>query len=173
MADKRSVGLVMITEIPEMGRVAVLQRRGEFNHEKMGPESWPGGCQVTAHGKVEENETFERALFREIVEELGENLKHALMALRSSDDMPMREVMRSEKGRHEKVTLAVKVPMDFLGYIRLGPSSGGLVLLPETRLDEIKWLTDFGKDVGVTDRRIIAMFPDEIEAVRRAFEVLK
>lgn len=170
MIQKRSVGLVGIVEVPGMGRVAVLQRRGEFNHEKLGQESWPGGCQVTVHGGVEENETSERALVREITEELGEDF---LDCLGIGDILGAEKVMCSEKGREEVTTYALKLSVEALCRIRLGPSSGGLVLLPESRLQEVRWLSEFSKSEGVTDRRVIAMFPDEKEAVSLAFAAVK
>ncbi|GEM_PF-350157 len=72
MAEKRRVtGLLIMTELPNYGLVAVLQRRGEFNHEKMGPESFPGAMQLTVWGGVEESESMPGALFREIQEEMG------------------------------------------------------------------------------------------------------
>lgn len=61
MSIKKSVGLVILAEmLGENGTlVAVLQRRGKRNFEEGGkPESWPGGCQVTAHGTLEEGGGF-------------------------------------------------------------------------------------------------------------------
>lgn len=57
-----------MTELPKLGLVAVLQRRGEFNHEKLEKilkgedqdefgESFPGGCNLTVWGGMKENET--------------------------------------------------------------------------------------------------------------------
>lgn len=37
----------------------------------MGPESFPGACQLTVWGGVEDNETPFRAMLREIEEEIG------------------------------------------------------------------------------------------------------
>lgn len=81
---KRSVGLLVITHVNSIGLVAVLQRRGEFNHETMAPETYSGACQLTAHGKVEVGEFFVDALLREVREELG--LKFFDIVLRSYKD---------------------------------------------------------------------------------------
>ncbi len=170
MAKKVSVGLVVITDVPGMGRVAVLQRRGEFNHEKMGPESWPGGCQVTASGGAEADENFLQALRREIEEELGENF---IRALSREDVGPVQELVHLEDADLEVITYGVKMPADILGQIRLGPSSGGLVLLPEEEVGNIENLKDFDRKEGVRDRKTIALFSDAKEAVVKAFAILK
>ena len=69
---KKSVGLVVMTMLPKKDGskvlAAILQRRGTFNTEKMEPESWPGCCQVTCHGRLEEGEDFELGLFNELGE---------------------------------------------------------------------------------------------------------
>ncbi|TSC77208.1 MAG: hypothetical protein G01um101431_391 [Parcubacteria group bacterium Gr01-1014_31] len=76
MADqKRSVGLVVTTVLPDGTRVAVLQIRGEINPANLPDginESFPGGCQVTAHGRLKDYErNDDEALIREVSEELG------------------------------------------------------------------------------------------------------
>lgn len=166
---KRFVGLVVVTEVDGLGRVAVLQRRGEFNHETMKPESYPGGCQVTAHGGVEEGEDFEQALLREAEEELGNGFVRAWQ----SSGQGMQEMVRLEENGRQVRTYGVKLSAEVLGQIRLGPSSGGLVLLPEAKAPEIKNLKDYKKDGGVHMREVIAMFPDARDAVRKALLILK
>jgi len=167
VTKKVSVGLVVLTDISSMGgRVAVLQRRGEFNHEKMGAESYPGACQVTVHGKVEKSESTFTALYREFAEELG---KTALRVFLPSALKNLSNIVTEEK---EVMTYGTVLPASFLKEVQLNPSSGGLVLLTEDRMDSIQDLHSFDKKEGVTDRRIIAMFPDEKEAVRKAFRDL-
>lgn len=170
MAKKVSVGLVVLTDVPDMGgRVAVLQRRGEFNHEKMKPESFPGACQVTAHGKVEEGENRFEALGREFIEELGKAVGDLIFRLGASP-VELSRIVTEEK---EAVTYGALFPATFLQSVKLNPSSGGLVLLTEDKVDSIQDLGSFDKKEGVTDRRVIAMFPDEIEAVRQAFAQIR
>jgi len=65
------------------------------------------------------------------------------------------------------------LPKEFIKEIRLGPSSGDLLLINEQMIDAVQDLHCFNKEEGVTDRRIIAMFPDEKEAVQQAFIMLR
>ena len=167
MAKRLIVGLLVITKVDGMGRVAVLQRRGEFNHEKMASESWPGGCQVTVSGGIEEGESVYRALCRELHEELG----FAMPALMRYSRI-LKELSHTVTEEKEAVIYGVVWPASFLKEIQLGPSSGGLVLLAEDKVEGVQNLLSFGKKEGVTDRRVVAMFPDEKEAVRKAFKKL-
>lgn len=171
MSEKKlSVGvMVLLTDVPNMGRAALLQRRGEFNHEKMAPESWPGACQVTAHGKVEVYETCEQALYREISEELG---ALAVQVIRAQG-AKVPEIYHHATDQKTVFTYGMVLPASLLKCVQLGPSSGGLVLMPENQVDIIQNLNLFDKTEGVRDRKIVAMFPDEIEAVKKAFEILK
>lgn len=166
---KQSVGLVVVTEVAGLGRVAVLQRRGEFNHETTKPESYPGGCQVTVHGGVEEMESFEQALLREAEEELGEGFVRAWQA----SGQGMQEMNRLEEDSRQVITYGVKLPAEVIWKIRLGPSSGGLVFLPEAKVWEIKDLNNYKRDGGVHMREVVAMFPDSRDAVERALMLLK
>ena len=161
--SERSVGLIVLTEIPGMGICAVLRERGYFNFEKMKPESWPGACQVTAHGKLEGGERFYLAIHREVEEELGE--KFARIFLTSS---PF-EVLRLQKKNKEIVIFAIKIDHTFLIAIRLEPGSGTLRFLQKHKVDDIVDVTSFNKTEGIPDRKTVAMFPDEKEAVVKAF----
>ena len=67
---KRSVGLLVMTAI-NSHLVALLSRRGVWNYEKGGFESWPGAYQITAHGKAKGEEDVKTNLEREVGEELG------------------------------------------------------------------------------------------------------
>ncbi|MEK7555145.1 MAG: NUDIX domain-containing protein [Patescibacteria group bacterium] len=169
MAKRTSVGLVVITNLPGMGTVAVLQRRGIWNFEKGKLESWPGGCQVTAHGGVEEGEDPLRTLQREVGEELGDAMRSVLF----EDDpklRPLIEVDRHEGEKEDVITYAVKVEPDvFKKYVRLSPDSGGLSFVAPEGVADIQDLRTFDKAIGVTDLRTIAMFEDEKRAVATAF----
>lgn len=167
------MGLVVLTEVPGNpgpALVAVLQRRGEWNTEKMAPESYPGACQVTVHGKVEKGESPSSALFREIDQELGAEALEFLRrgALGPEHDFP--ELLKEETPDKLVITWGMKVPCELLRVIRLGPDSGGLRLLEREEVAFIANLNNFDKKEGVMDRTDVAMFPDEIEAVKKAFE---
>lgn len=159
---KRGVGLIMFTIVG--GKlVAVLQARGTFNPEKMQPESYPLACQVTCHGGLEDGESEEDGLLREITEELGQKISN-LVATNSSQ---LQEASRLSTTEKLMVTKALFLPdCSFLKDIRLGPASGGLRLVGQE--DEIRNLRNFSKAVGVNNGTI-ALFPDEAEAVQKGF----
>jgi hypothetical protein len=172
-----SVSLLIMTRLkitpdgPEE-LVAVLQKRGEFNHETMGPESWPGVCQLTVHGKVEHVESDKGALGRETQEELGANFVSdaRVWDVIAAD---MTEIGRVEKPGKSIVHYATEVPAAKLASFRLNASSGGLRLVTQSDLRDIQPVPNFNcnKKDGAFARRTIAMFPDEISAVKKAFEI--
>lgn len=168
---KKSVGLVLMVSI-QGEKCAVLQRRGTYNFADDKPESFPGACQVTAHGKLEEGEDFIPGLQREVAEELGLVLtlepKHlVLLVEEKKDDTPEKE------GKHV-ITYGAHLydaSLDLLRKIRLESGSGGLVLLPLSKLDQLSPLDPKAdKKDGVKDRDAYKMFADEIAAVKLAFE---
>lgn len=71
--------------------------------------------------------------------------------------------------------LIVNKTLDIEGfYITIINSSliGGLEFVTADQADAIQNLLDFDKKEGVMDLRVIAMFPDEKEAVREALKKL-
>jgi len=163
---ERSVGLIIFTEIPDIGLVAVLIERGWYNFEKIGPESWSGACQVTVHGKLEEGESFLTALRYEVEEELGSRFFNRLWDRREE----MVEVFHLLTENKEVVTFAIKIDFNMFNLIRLHASSGAIRFLRPCEISFVHDLTDYQKKGGVLDRSVIAMFPDETEAVKRAFK---
>ena len=172
-----SVSLLIMTRLkiapdgPEE-LVAVLQKRGEFNHETMGPESWAGACQLTVHGKVEPNENEKSTLQRETIEELGGNFICDGRAWEAIT-VKMVEIGRVDKPGKSIVHYATEVPPAKLASFRLNASTGGLRLVAQSDLQDIQGLPNFNanKTDGVFARRTIAMFPDEIEALKKAFAI--
>ena len=149
--------------------VAVLQRRGAFNHETLGPESWPGACQLTVHGKVEPGELNTDALWRETKEELGEGFA------KTEDDWEdvIEDVkMIGEVNKPGKTIkhCAILIPPAWLKDIRLNASTDELRLVSQADLANIQNLpATCNKQEGVRDKEALVMFPDEIEALKTAF----
>lgn len=176
---QKSIGLLILTELPDLGRVAILQIRGEFNHETMKAETFPGGCQATCHGKAEQGECLPFALFRELDGEIGKKAADMLYEIfhprQDSGYVFCPKVSESSAEGPTEIatTYAVIMPPDILRIIRLSPSSGGLRLLKENEIPLIQNLRDFDRSEGVIDRRVIAMIPDEKQAVQKAFETFK
>lgn len=184
MADQqRSVGLVVTTVLPDGRDVAVLQIRGEINPDKLPQsidESFPGGCQVTVHGRLKDCErTDDEALIRETEEELGAD------AARSVRDCIQYKRLLTQRDDPAKpvATYHLALPVDFLKQVRLGPSSGGLRLVTADEARNINALNRTDTVHGVMTRiyqtsapfaclgKLTAMFPDERKAVQRALGI--
>ncbi len=172
---KKSVGLVVVTSVPgENGNevhAVVIQRRGMWNMEKNQPESYPGCCQVTVRGKLEGEENFMEGLLREGREELGRSFAELLQSLR----LNMTPLVRKIKEKEEVVTFGVFVGYDDLHAIRLGPESGGLDIVKISEVQKQDGLIEITPEMKVAGcpPNVRAMFADEIEAVKKAFEFIK
>lgn len=170
---KRSVGLVIITRIPDPQNpgpgkfMAVLQRRGTWNTEKMKLESYPGCLQVTCHGKLEGDEGYQEALLRESCEELGKEFTTMLIS-----DISFVELVHETNDEKSVITLGAFVPAEKLRFIRLGPDTGGLDLVSAEDVYDISELTSEFKEKGPEFRYTRIMFADEIQAVKKALEII-
>jgi len=160
---KRSVGIIVITKLPGGEFAAVLQRRGVFNFEKMKRESFPGCCQVTAHGGLKEGEDFQQGLVRESVEELGPDFSIQIKGLQ--------KLSHDETTEKEVITYGTFVTWERIRQIRLSPESGGIDILPQSELGTLVEITKDMKETGCPPS-IRALFPDEIEAIKKAFDLV-
>ncbi|OGI64764.1 hypothetical protein A3H53_00535 [Candidatus Nomurabacteria bacterium RIFCSPLOWO2_02_FULL_40_10] len=167
---KKSVGVQLLGKNISGELVAILQIRSAWNAEKKCLESWPGGCQVTVHGKLKEGEDFMQALWREISEELGTEILPAVKVLR------LIELINKDNPERKIITFGAIANAEILKILLNKPknkTSGGFKMIKQNEVEKIADLQIFDKNFGVTDENIIAMFPDEKEAVRMAFEKLK
>lgn len=151
-----------------VGTVAILQTRGKFNYEKRTSETYTGATQITVHGSIKENEEESEALVREVKEELGYEVGQEIESRKNE----LIELNRIEKDGLANVNFGIILPHEYLQKVKLPPSSGGLKLLPKEKIEEISVLKKSDREHGIQDGKVIAMFPDDIEAVRLAFEKL-
>ncbi|HCC59897.1 MAG: hypothetical protein A2601_01835 [Candidatus Staskawiczbacteria bacterium RIFOXYD1_FULL_37_73] len=164
---EKSVGLVLVTEVPDLGVAAVLRERGFWNFEETDYQSWPGVCQVTVLGKLGPNETFLLALRCETEEELGTRFLNAFWP----GHKDLVEVFHEKTEEKEVVIFSAKVDFYMLNLIRLEPSTGSIRFLTQCGLDYVWDFRNFSKKAQIVpDRTMIAMFPDEAEAVKKAFK---
>jgi hypothetical protein len=105
-------------------------------------------------------------------EELGLKIKATsglkLVMEERKEDTPEKE------GKHVKTFCALPDNgIDLIKKMRLESGTGGLVLLPRSKLTSLLPLDPKGdKAEGVRDRDTYKMFADEIAAVKKAFELL-
>jgi hypothetical protein len=162
---KKFVGCVVIV-MTAGGTKVVLQRRGV-------QDSFPGACQVTAHGKVEDFDggpdgEFFNALLREMSEALGFSLTEYIRF-----HAPLIEIFHDQIDDKEIVTYGSLIEEQYLKAIRLEWTSGGLDIVPASLFFEdggVIEITPDKKEEGYPPA-IRAMFPDEIMAVKKALKV--
>ena len=170
---KKAVGLQLLSRDATGELSAILQVRGKWDKEKNMPESYPGACQVTVHGGLEQGEDFMQALFRETEEELGNEMRPVVENLFRTGKL--QELVNFETPEKQTITYGAIVEKNILNILfsrSKSPSFGGFKLIQSNQVDKIVDLRTLNKEIGVTDKNIIAMFPDEKESLRLAFEKL-
>ena len=174
VTKKKSVGVQLLSKNTNGELVAILQVRAKWNAEKNAPESWPGACQVTAHGKLEEGEDFLQALLREVKEELGEEIVPIIKRL--SDSGELKELSNYDTPEKQIITYGAIVVEDVLKTLlekEKTDSFGGFKLIKYNEVEKILDIQKFDKTIGVAEENIIAMFLDEAETVKIAFKKLR
>lgn len=172
-SKKNSVGLQLLTKDVSGEFVAILQIRAMWNEENNSRETWPGVAQVTVHGGLEKGEDFLQALFREISEELDEKLVQIINKIWKEGKLT--ELVNFKSPEKQVVTYGAIINTPTWKMLSEKPTSAsfaGFKLLKKSELGKIINLNIIDKKVGVTDSNTIAMFDDEKEAVRIAFEKL-
>ncbi len=164
----KSVGLLLMIDHKELGLCALLQKRGEYNFEEAKPESWPGACQVTVHGKLKPDEDATRGLIREVQEKLGTYCLDRAIGKDVATSLLRLKITEGEI----VTTYAARVPANKVLRFRLSPSSGGLIILPEDKvrgIEEIDTSSESLKRKGIGPRQCVVMFSDELECLKVAF----
>ena len=165
---RRQVEFVAFTHIPELGGwVAICQQRNDFNAESATgykKQSYAGAYQLTFCEKAEEGEEDGGTCLRGAKEELDDEA--ALTLMRAEKLGP---VYIGETELNDKIAqiYTARVPSTILGEIRT-ELSGTIKLIPESFIDSIVPL-DREKDKDGVKKGIIAMFPDAIENLKKAF----
>ncbi len=170
---KKAVGIQLLGKNTNGELVAILQVRAKWNTEKNAPESWPGACQVTVHGKLEKGEDFMQALLREVAEELDEEIASIVQKL--SKDGKLKELINYDISEKQIITYGAIVSEDVLQTLvkkEKSDSFGGFRIIKRDEVEKIVDIQKFDKTLGVIDKNVIAMFPDEKEIVRLAFKKL-
>ena len=170
---KKSVGIQLLSKDQNGELVAILKVRSKWNAEKNAPESWPGACQVTAHGKLEAGEDFMQALLREVGEELGEKLVPVIKKLSENDNL--KELVNLETNEKHVITYGAVIEPDVFNMLlnkEKTDSFGGFKIIKQSNIEKIVDLKKLNRETGVTDENVIAMFPDAKEAIQIAFEKL-
>lgn len=176
MERRESVGVVITVEIDGIV-YALLQERGELDLEKLPSQlrqSWPGICQVSAHGSLKPGEDVWDGLYREVEEELGPHVAGAVIALNLAvPELAPKLVVESERSEEHVRTYTIQLPWQLVAKIPRG--SSGLRLLNGKDAASIGHADDLvdGKHFGpaTSNRATTWMFTDERQAVQIALGV--
>lgn len=166
---KKTVGLIVLVNTQTRGLVAVLQVRGNINVEKNNQETYKGACQLTVHGSINDGETQTDTLLRETREELGEEFAE-IVEVELNKDQNFIELNRIENENISVANFGAIVSENALKEIEINPSTGGSIkLISKSDVNKIRELKPEDRETGVAEDEV-AMFPDDIEAIRLAFE---
>jgi hypothetical protein len=158
-------GLVLYTRNSANRLVAVLREIGSiaFDHRKLVPPQYPGGCQVTCFGR------HEMGVVRVAEYQLGPG--PAIVVLHNEHNLQVLHTHDDAEESFWTFGLYLPNPEEVLPDIQMESSSGQLRLVDAQQAERIRDLEQFDITEGVTDRRIIALSKDEIIAVRKGFEL--
>ena len=172
MGKIKQVEFFAFTLIPELGGwVAILQQRNDFNAESptgYKKQSYANAYQPTFCEKAEPGEEDVVTLYRGAKEELGEEAARILMMSEKRLPPPslcitgLKDRMIDIRAARVESTILKEIRSEVAGRIRL---------LPRSLIDSIVPL-DREKDKGGVRPDIVAMFPDALENLKKAFDWL-
>lgn len=173
---KTFVGMIVMTKIKlientEEEIVSILQKRGKINTDNEYGFKWqsfPGLCEITSYGKAEKNETPEKALEREIKEELGEE---ALKDILNSN--PIKIYEKTENDGDNVFVWTVLCDKNILKEIKLDISTGGIEIIREKDLDHISFADFKQKGLQIKNTDEIKIFEVPVEILKKAFQTFK
>ncbi len=166
LAMEESVGLVIITRDNDSLKV-LCQKRSHWSTERNAPSNFPGCLQVSCHGKLEDGENFYSSLIREMEQELGERFTTFYR-----NNVQPHKIVEIKNEKKHVITFAVYIENEQLKMIELGKEVGGLFYLSEKETDQILPIDPSMKEKGAPEGRN-AMFQDEIDAIKKAFDEIK
>lgn len=166
------IGIVFLTKVPSLDeRAAILRIRGDVTGKNIEPWWWPGSCQLSSKGEMIAEEPAFFSLRRLVGEQFGDLFESEFSRVWTRG--LSQKITTQSYGNVEVPIYGATIHTNAIKDIRLGWDSGGLRFLPESGAAGILDLEkNFNKKEGVRDRTVTAMFAQDIEAVKLAFEKL-
>ena len=159
---RHGVGLLILTDIPKIGRVAVMQIRGKYNSEEKRRQYFAGGCQVTIYGGIQSGESLKKAIFREAKEELGKKIVSILKRKK------LVKLTEFKRGQESGKIYATVLNYKFLNKICFGPDTAGIKLVTPS---DLKRSVDLSKLKFGVKKHTLAIFSDTKKALKLAFRI--
>lgn len=169
--------------LPDGEKGALLRVRGQRDPQTGGMQSFAGLTQVTIHGVAEGEEHIRDTFMREMSEELQEMLRtsdqphdthNIRTALLRHFPRQLHALARRDTGSERIITLGCLInEKTALGYLQPLLQARQLRIIRQSDLPRIRTINPSDpaqRDVIITPDDI-AMFPDEYDALRRAFDM--
>lgn len=182
-APRRSIGLLVLLDLPDRARGALLRIRDVRDPKTGDPQSFPGLAQVTVHGTVEPEEHLQHAILREASEELAEMFRAAGKEQPTSSmfrcllryfPRRLHALTRRDTPQERVVTLGCCLEEDdVMEHLRPLLEADQMRIVREKDLPRIRIVDPLDAVRRATLIRTpqLAMFPDELEALKRAFRM--
>lgn len=165
-----SVNLVIVTVLPEKGKVAILERIGSYEPLSQADAVFPGGCRVTCHSEFGGNNPVHNCLIWSAMATFGRHMEDFFGNIIHHTEY--KKLADKTSGETETICFGLKLNRSFLPQTLLRPNSGGLVFATEEMMKTVHDLSQVNPIIGVPNSGIIAMFLQEAEMVRKALQVL-
>lgn len=159
------VGLLLIVKFDEgNGSAAIIRRKGE--RDKMGRRlPWPDSFTLTVHTQCKRGEKHKDVLEQALYDQLG--LASIISHLEITRLVKMKRRDKDTDEPHIVTNYFIAIPYAAVAKAIEGVISG-FRFIAEDECLQIRNIEDFDKTDRIPDG-IIAMFPDEVETLRRAF----
>ena len=158
---KVHAGLVFMTNHPKFGKSAILRVRGVHSRDWK-VEPYPGSCQLTLQAKFEEGKDYLTPL------EAAAHATFGIEIVITHDALI--NLNYSKKELRLVKNYGMFVPFESLRRMRSSIFDWPIRFVTEHHLSKIQSVERYNPQVGIQDSTVIAMFPDEIKALRIAFK---
>lgn len=170
MEKKIIIGLFLFTTHPKKGFAAALRRRGAESKDGL-PIPYPGSFQATVEIECGDSATPKD---RNFLLDMGMSSQLGLIEVFHNYDIVQLNHKPNKDEREVVVNYAMYVPWQIMQGIRMPPSDEGIKYVTQDELAVMLPLRgNFTKKEGVPDRGVIALFEDQILALRTGFRKVK
>jgi len=160
---------IKLSENSKEELVALLERRGKINTDNdygFKWQSFSGLCEITSYGKAKPGESAEKALKREMTEELGKKATEVILKSK-----PVEIYKKTEKDGDHVYVWSALCNKDILKELKFDISTGGIEIVRKKDLNKIISANFEQKGLEVKDLEKITLFEVPVAVLTKAFEI--